>query len=551
MIFLKRLFLISFMTISLLGYGYFAFATLTPGQTLDPVDDSLCTGPSDPDCQIDFIAEIFEIERDTGVPASSPTGADPLVYINESTGDLYTYDGSGWNGVGSGSSPFSIENVSSVFLTGIAGVGSNATHSFFVGSSAGAATNASYSNFFGINAGYHATSAAYANFLGEAAGYDATNASSSNFLGKESGSGATNASESNFMGYQAGRNAVSAAYSNFFGFKAGSNASNATYSNFIGQSAGAGALNAAHSIFIGSAAGFGDTVNNALADDYSILIGNNTSTGGFSNSIAIGASATNTASNQFMIGSTTRPINELVIVGNGASCTIDNDIYGNGSTGLNCSSDERLKTNITDLDTGTLEKISQLRTVTYNWNANPDSNQQIGFLAQNLQLYFPQLVREGHDGYLQVNYAGMTPLLVEAIRELDMKLESIDTASQSILVTNGFTIHNLLDWFADAANGITDFFAGRITTNELCIGETCVDESQLQELLLLQQDLNSSQDNVPSGSEVSDTPSEPSEEDSSDNESTDQEVVVETENEQVEIVETPEEIVETIQPETL
>jgi len=46
----------------------------------------------------------------------------------------------------------------------------------------------------------------------------------------------------------------------------------------------------------------------------------------------------------------------------------------------------------------------------------------------------------------------------------------------------------LTQWFADAANGITDFFAkvgnfGRVNTDELCVGATCVNESELQQLL--------------------------------------------------------------------
>jgi len=44
----------------------------------------------------------------------------------------------------------------------------------------------------------------------------------------------------------------------------------------------------------------------------------NSSTGGFSNSIALGTEAKNTASNQLMIGSTITPINNAVLFGNGS-----------------------------------------------------------------------------------------------------------------------------------------------------------------------------------------------------------------------------------------
>ncbi len=85
------------------------------------------------------------------------------------------------------------------------------------------------------------------------------------------------------------------------GAGAGAGATNAPFSNFFGSGAGFGAINAANSIFIGTNAGANDAVNNTLGADTSILIGNNTNTGGFSNSIALGEGAVNTSANQLYI----------------------------------------------------------------------------------------------------------------------------------------------------------------------------------------------------------------------------------------------------------
>jgi hypothetical protein len=41
----------------------------------------------------------------------------------------------------------------------------------------------------------------------------------------------------------------------------------------------------------------------------------------------------------------------------------------------------------------------------------------------------------------------------------------------------------LLDWFKDKILVVKEFFAEKITANELCVGGTCVNESQLKELL--------------------------------------------------------------------
>jgi hypothetical protein len=185
----------------------------------------------------------------------------------------------------------------------------------------------------------------------------------------------------------------------------------------------------------------------------------------------------NSANNQFMIGSNDFPIDEIRVVQTGGTqCIID-------GTGLGCTSDERLKTNITDLSNNILDSLTKVRTVTYNWKANPSSSQMIGFLAQDLEQYFPQLVGTNEQGQKSVNYANMTPILVEAIRELNLKLTDIQTAAATVTDHTG-----LIAWFADAANGIGDLFAkvihsDRIETQQLCVGSRCITEDQFNQLL--------------------------------------------------------------------
>jgi Chaperone of endosialidase/Collagen triple helix repeat (20 copies) len=144
------------------------------------------------------------------------------------------------------------------------------------------------SNFFGQNAG---SNLSYS--------FDFYN-SNSNFFGFEAGQDSPYASESNFFGNQAGKNAYQAGGSNFLGNSAGLGSIFGSNSNFFGWNSGQNATNANNSIFIGRNSGKYDTVNNA-ANGTSILIGDDTNTGGFSNSIAVGKSAVNTKSNQFKI----------------------------------------------------------------------------------------------------------------------------------------------------------------------------------------------------------------------------------------------------------
>ena len=361
----------------------------------------------------------------------------------------------------------------------------NSSNSNFIGSFAGnGAVGVTASNFIGGNAGLNATSVTYSNFIGALAG-SATNASNSNFLGPYAGQNATNAGDSNFFGYGAGVNAANANDSNFFGHYAGETATNASLATFIGYEAGVQAANASNSIFIGTHAGLLDTVNNTTnVNDFSILLGNYTSTGGFKNSIAIGGFAINTASNQFMIGSTTRPINQTKVIGSlGTECTITT------GTGMACTSDERLKTNITDLTSDTLSKLQNVRTVSYNWLQNPNSPTQIGFLAQNLEQYFPEMVMTDVTGKKQVYYSQMTPILVEAIREMNLNVIQLSDMTK----TNTWR-DSLIEWFGNVGNGITDLYVRTFHAdrgefvNEICLGQqgnqTCVTKDQLDQLLL-------------------------------------------------------------------
>ena len=414
-------------------------------------------------------------------------------------------------GNGAGSAAISASN--SNFLGYESGLGaSGASNSNFFGQSAGnGATNAAFSNFLGFNAGNGATNATNANFIGQNAGRNATSASNSNFLGNTAGNGATGANHSNFLGNLAGNGATDAYLSNFLGNLAGYGATDAAFSNFFGSGAGSGATNANNSTFIGYQAGASNAIdtgsqnsnnsifigNNAgyqVADfgldnstgGTSILIGDDTSTGGFSNSIGIGEGATNTATNQFMIGSITSAINTVRIQGSliGTQCTITT------GTGIACTSDERLKTNIVDIDTATiLEKLSNIRTVNYNLIGDLSNRNQVGFLAQNLEQYFPELVDTNSDGYKSVYYAQMTPILTKAIQELDLKLSVIE--SQTI-TQGGFSVSSLFngikDWLGDMGNGIERFFAKEIHTEQICIAKSdgtdfCINGDQLESIM--------------------------------------------------------------------
>ena len=105
--------------------------------------------------------------------------------------------------------------------------------------------------------------------------------------------------------------------------------------------------------------------------------------------------------------------------------------FTNGGT-VSSASDRRLKHNITDID-GALGKVLQMRGVEYNYNEtllpHTKGKRDMGFVAQEVKEVEPLLVKQPASGdmekYLHVEYAKVTPLLVEAVK--DMHAEFFDT----------------------------------------------------------------------------------------------------------------------------
>ncbi len=87
-------------------------------------------------------------------------------------------------------------------------------------------------------------------------------------------------------------------------------------------------------------------------------------------------------------------------------------------------SDARLKTNVASLS-NVLERLEQIRGVSFEWNEQSESlghtrgQRDIGVIAQEVEAMFPELVHTSStDGYKAVDYSRLTPVLIEAIKEL-------------------------------------------------------------------------------------------------------------------------------------
>jgi len=93
-------------------------------------------------------------------------------------------------------------------------------------------------------------------------------------------------------------------------------------------------------------------------------------------------------------------------------------------TAINCcsSSDSRWKTNISPLS-GSLQKISDLTGVNFEWRTEEFPNQgfgpgrNIGLIAQDVERVFPEVVTQDKEGYRFIAYDKLVPVLIEAVKE--------------------------------------------------------------------------------------------------------------------------------------
>jgi hypothetical protein len=113
------------------------------------------------------------------------------------------------------------------------------------------------------------------------------------------------------------------------------------------------------------------------------------------------------------------------------------------------SSDIRLKKDIRTIEESVLDKLAQLQSIKFKLKhpselEHPNdtsaikeaeigidleryNKDRIGLIAQELLATFPEVVREGHEGYLQVHYTQLIPILVKAVNEQQERIDKLES----------------------------------------------------------------------------------------------------------------------------
>ena len=104
----------------------------------------------------------------------------------------------------------------------------------------------------------------------------------------------------------------------------------------------------------------------------------------------------------------------------------------NGGSSWVSSSDERLKDVIEPIS-NVLDKVDQVEPVVFSWKHDEEKKRNLGFLAQNLQQSFPDVVDVGRDDMLCVSYTELIPVCFAAIKELRQQIKSMENQIAQLL----------------------------------------------------------------------------------------------------------------------
>jgi microcystin-dependent protein len=135
------------------------------------------------------------------------------------------------------------------------------------------------------------------------------------------------------------------------------------------------------------------------------------------------------------------------------------------STTWTCTSDERLKENILNVASSTpdlYEKMMKLRPVTFEWKTDETNSERVGFIAQEVEVLFPDFVTtDSETGLKSVSYGSFVPYIIYAIQDLsnkfDLLAKKIDELTSNSLASVAGVITKLTIGSSEKPTGITLF----------------------------------------------------------------------------------------------
>ncbi|MFC1710149.1 tail fiber domain-containing protein [Patescibacteria group bacterium] len=136
----------------------------------------------------------------------------------------------------------------------------------------------------------------------------------------------------------------------------------------------------------------------------------------------------------------------------------------------NCVSLAILKDNITDLGLG-VETVMQLRPVKFNWKSSESAD--LGFIAEEVESVNPLLAQYDNGELTGVKYAQMSSLIIAAIQEQQLQIESTSEQINNLELSpiGDIIIEKLADNLYQLKNTSDDSIIDRVTTfSDIIVG---------------------------------------------------------------------------------
>ena len=109
---------------------------------------------------------------------------------------------------------------------------------------------------------------------------------------------------------------------------------------------------------------------------------------------------------------------------------INTDLYVNGS--IYNPSDKNLKKNIEQISSNKIDDFTILNPVQYSFKDDVKNKVHYGFIAQDVEKIYPELVKNSEMGYKTINYIEFIPLLVQKINDNAKEIELLKLKIQEL-----------------------------------------------------------------------------------------------------------------------
>jgi len=281
--------------------------------------------------------------------------------------------------------------------------------------------------------------------------FSGTDATDNTLIGYNAGTAITTGDDNTIVGSEAGQSLTSGIGNTLYGYRCADALTTGNYNTSYGYSALGAATSGSSNTAIGINAGFKITTGQSNTAIGRNSLFNLVDAGNFNTALGDSALKANLAASNTGLGyeagdNITTGTNNTCIgyQSDASSATVSNEItLGNSSIAtLRCNvqsisslSDRRDKTDINTLDLG-LDFVKSLNPVKFKWQTRDgngkDGSYEAGFIAQDFQQLqkdndadYLKLVMDENPDRLEASYGKLIPILVKAIQELTIEVETL------------------------------------------------------------------------------------------------------------------------------